>query len=335
MGGASVGGAGGTGASNVGGSGGGGSSVGGSGGGGAGNAGVAGAPGLSWRTLPSLPTPRQNPMGAAVGDTMYVIGGLDESGLLEDVESLGPGQAAWTTAPSLPNPQCCAAAGVLGTTIAVAGGYGSDGHTPTSALVLFDTTTGVWRSGPPMPTARANAMGAVWNGKLAVIGGGTQYGATEATGVIELYDPGANTWSSSTLAVTPRAAGVAVVDSAGNSYVIGGALQNSLYGDPIVEVVTATGVTAGPPLTLGRAQIAGGLLSYGLVVAGGWTAAGDTPMVEGLLGARTVWQSLPPMPTSRAGAAAAVINGSLIVAGGGQYSGKWVYQDVVEALDMN
>jgi hypothetical protein len=271
-------------------------------------------------------------MGAAVGETMYVIGGLDESGLLDDVERLDPGQTGWTTAPSLPNPQCCAAAGVLGTTIAVAGGYGSDGHTPTNALVLFDTMTGVWRSGPPMPTARASAMGAVWNGKLAVIGGGTEYGATEATGVIELYDPGANTWSSSTLAVTPRAAGVAVVDSAGNSYVIGGALQSSLYGDPIVEVVTATGVTAGPSLPLGGVQIAGGLLSYGLVVAGGWTAAGDTPMVEGLLGARTMWQSLPPMPTSRAGAAAAVINGSLIVAGGGQYQGKWVYQDVVEAL---
>jgi hypothetical protein len=98
MGGASVGGASGTGASNVGGSGGGGgSSVGGSGGGDAGHAGAAGVPGLSWRTLPSLAKPRQNPMGAAVDDTMYVIGGLDESGLLDDVETLGPGQAAWTT----------------------------------------------------------------------------------------------------------------------------------------------------------------------------------------------------------------------------------------------
>ncbi len=274
-------------------------------------------------------------MGAAVGETMYVIGGLDETGLLEDVERLDPGQAGWTTAPSLPNPQCCAAVGVLGSLIAVAGGYGPDGHTPTNALLLFDSTLGTWQSGPPMPTARANAMGAVWNGKLAVIGGGTQYGASQASGVIEIYDPVANTWATSTLAVTPREAGVAVVD-ADRIYVIGGAVQNSLYGDPIVEIVAADAVTVGPSLNLARVQVTGGLLPAGLVIAGGWTAALDTATAEGLLGARTAWQSLPPMPTSRAGAAAAVIDGSLIVAGGGQYRGaSWVYQDAVEALEAN
>ena len=64
-------------------------------------------------------------------------------------------------------------------------------------------------------------------------------------------------------------------------YVIGGALQNSLYGDPIVEIVTADAVTAGPSLNVGRVQVAGGLLPSGPVVAGGWTAALDTPTAEG------------------------------------------------------
>ena len=348
-GGGGIGGAGGEGASSAGGSGGGGASnVGGSGGGGASNVGGTGggdagrqdaggdgeavATGFSWRTLPSLAKKRQSPMGVALGETMYVIGGYDESGLLEDVERLDPGQAAWTAAPSLPNPQCCAAAGVLGSVIAVAGGYGSDGQTPTDALLLFDSTTGVWQSGPHMPTARVNAMGAVWNGKLAVIGGSTAFGSELVTGVIEIYDPASNSWTTSTLTVTPRASGVAVVDS-DRIYVIGGVVQNSLYGDSIVEIVTADGVTAGPSLGLARAQVAGGLLPSGLMVAGGWTPALDTPTAEGLLGARTAWQSLPPMPTTRAGAAAAVVNGSLIVAGGGQFlHAAWVQQNVVEAL---
>ena len=302
--------------------------------GGAGNGGADGAIGFSWRTLPSLAKKRAGAMGAAIGDTMYVIGGLDESGLLVDVESLAAGQAGWTAGPSLPNPQCCAAVGVLGKVIALAGGYGSDGHTPINSLLLFDSTTGAWQSGPPMPTARANAMGAAWNGKLAVIGGGTQYGATQATGVIEVYDPASNTWATSPLTVTPRAAGIAVVDS-DRIYVIGGAIQNSLYGNSIVEIVTADGVTAGPSLGLARVQVTGGLLPSGLVIAGGWTAQSDTPTAEGLLGARTAWQPMPPMPTSRAGAAAAVVNGSLIVAGGGQYAGIWAYQDAVEALEAN
>ena len=173
------------------------------------------ASGFSWRTLPSLTVGRQNAMGAAVGDTMYVIGGANEAGLLEDVERLNPGQAGCTTAPSLPNPQCCAAVGALGSVIAVAGGYESDGQTPTDALLLLDTTTGVWQFGPPMPTARVNAMGAVWNGKLAVIGGSIRFGSTQLMGVIEIYDPTSNSWAASSLTVTPRASGVAVVDTDG------------------------------------------------------------------------------------------------------------------------
>ena len=261
-------------------------------------------------------------------------GGVDESGLLVDVERLEPGQAGWTAAPSLPNPQCCAAVAVLDTVIAVAGGYGSDGHTPTNALLLFESTTGVWRSGPPMPTARANAMAADWNGKLAVIGGGTQYGAVEPTGVIEIADPASDTWASSPLTVTPRAGAVAVVD-ADRMYVVGGAVQKSLYGDPLVEVVTPDGVCRGPALGLGRVQVAGGLLSAGLVVAGGWTVQLDTATVEGLLGARSSWQSLPPMPTSRAGAASAVVNGTSDRRWRRANQGTWVYQNTVEVLEAN
>jgi N-acetylneuraminic acid mutarotase len=147
-----------------------------------------------------------------------------------------------------------------------------------------------------------------------------------------VYDPALNSWATSTLAVTPRMGGVAVVDG-DRIYVVGGAVQNSLYGDSLVEIVTAGGVTAAPSLGLRRVQVVGGLLPSGPAIAGGWTAASDTATSEGLFGARTDWQSLPPMPTSRAGAAAAVIDGKLIVAGGGQYPGTWVRQDVVEMLE--
>jgi hypothetical protein len=125
-----------------------------------------------------------------------------------------------------------------------------------------------------------------------------------------------------------------VVDS-DRTYVLGGARQDSNYGDPLVEIVTIDGVCRGPSLGLARVQVTGGLLPFGLVVAGGWTAQLQTPSVEGLLGTRSAWQSLPPMPTSRAGAASAVVNGTLIVAGGGQYQGVWDYQNVVEALQAN
>jgi hypothetical protein len=109
-----LGGAGGGGAPNVAGSeGGGDSSVGGSGGGDGGDERAPDSAGFSWRTLPSLAKKRQNAFAAAVGQAMYVMGGLDESGMLMDVEHLDTEQVGWTAAPSLPSPQCCAAAGVL------------------------------------------------------------------------------------------------------------------------------------------------------------------------------------------------------------------------------
>lgn len=301
-------------------------------GGAGGNGGAAVVPGYSWRTLPSLANKRQSAMAVAVGDTMYVLGGINDTGPLDSVERLGPAQDAWAAGPPLPSAECCAAAAVLGNVIAVAGGYASDGQTPTNALLLLDTTTGIWQSGPPMPTARVNAMAAVWNGQLAVIGGSTAFGSSQPTGVIEIYDPSSNGWATSTLTVTPRAGGLAVVDG-DQTYVIGGAGMNNLYGVSLVEVVTAGAVTTGPPLNLPRVQVAGGLLPAGLAVAGGWTPQYETSTAECLIGARTAWQPLPPMPTSRAGAAAAVINGTLIVAGGAQLvHAVWVYQDVVEAL---
>jgi hypothetical protein len=178
-------------------------------------------------------------------------------------------------------------------------------------------------------------MGANWNGKLAVIGGRTKTLPPEMTGVIEVYDPASNTWERSSLAITPREAGVAVVDSA-RTYTIGGASQNSLSGDSLVEVVASDGVCRGPALDRARVQITGGLLPSGLVVAGGWTGASHTDSVEGLLGARSAWQPLPPMQMVRGGAASAVVNGSLIVAGGGEFQGgRWVYLNAVDALEAN
>jgi hypothetical protein len=112
-------------------------------------------------------------------------------------------------------------------------------------------------------------------------------------------------------------------------------LRRDNFADPLVEIVTSDGVCRGPALGMGRVQITGGLLPFGLVVAGGWTAALHTASVEGLLGTRSAWQSLPPIPTSRAGATSAVVNGALIVAGGGQYHAFWDYQNAVEALQAN
>jgi serine/threonine-protein kinase PknK len=290
-------------------------------------------PSWGWVTLAGLAEARQNAGATEIGGVMYVLGGRNESGFLASVERYDPVQASWSAAPPLPNPQCCAAVAAIGDTIAMAGGYATDSVTPTDALLLFDPRSGVWQQGPPLPTARVNAMAVAWGGKLAVIGGSTG-SPREPTGVIELYDPVARAWSTSTQRITPREGGVAVTDGS-SIYVIGGAVKNSLYGDSMVEIVSATETTTAPSLNLGRVQIAGGFLAGAVVIAGGWTAAASTATAEGLFGTSSTWQKLPEMPTHRAGPVAAVLGNRLIVAGGGQYrgGGQFDFQTTVEALE--
>src|SRR5262245_56185373 len=95
--------------------------------GGAADARVA-APG--WRALSPLPAgPRQETAVVAVGNRLYVIGGL--AGAVSDlVEVYDTAEEAWTTGPSLPMPVHHANAAVVGTRIVLAGGLSGSTFAP-------------------------------------------------------------------------------------------------------------------------------------------------------------------------------------------------------------
>ena len=93
--------------------------------------------------------------------------------------------------------------------------YAVGGRPPLTLAVLevFDTVTGAWTTRAPMPTGRSGHAAAVLRGCLYVFGG--EGNSSTPSGVFpqnEVYDPGADTWTSLAPMPSPRhGIGAAVV----------------------------------------------------------------------------------------------------------------------------
>ena len=99
--------------------------------------------------------------------------------------------------------------------------------TKTNKTYMYDPSNDTWSEKKSMPTARAAATAAVYEGKIYVIGG--YYDKNKIltrTNVTEVYDPQTDTWETKQPLQTARSwAGSTVVN--GKIYVFGGGYDNS------------------------------------------------------------------------------------------------------------
>jgi len=172
-----------------------------------------------WTTLPSMHTPRYRLGAALVGDKLYALGGVNQTGATASVEVLNlsvTSKSTWEPGPTLPQPINAAAVVADGSgRILVAGGAGNDGNLHT----FYTLTSNIWVAGPGLPVAVAETAGTIGpDGKLYVTGG---YYRTWLP-IVQVYDPKHNNWSSVTPLPSPTCCmGSATVN--GRIYVIGGA----------------------------------------------------------------------------------------------------------------
>src|SRR5262249_40883934 len=86
----------------------------------------------------------------------------------------------------------------------------------------YDPTTNTWTAKAPAPTSRAYASIGAIDGKLYVVGGCIDSDCmAKLTGILEEYDPVANSWSSKASMPQPRTQSTSGV-IAGKLYVAGG-----------------------------------------------------------------------------------------------------------------
>jgi hypothetical protein len=181
-------------------------------------------------------------------------------------------------------------------------------------MQIYDTVTGLWTLGAPLPEARAGAGVAAANGKIYVIAG---YGPGFVTrNTVYEYDPVANTYA--TRAPVPAAEGNIAVGVVGNLiYAVGGAATYLHYAyDPVAN--TWATIAAGPTANFqspGVFTLAGELW----VMAGtnGFNPYPANQQVQIYNPGSNTWRFGPIFNIPRyGGSAAGVINGRGYVAGG-------------------
>jgi N-acetylneuraminic acid mutarotase len=164
----------------------------------------------TWRTAPqTVPVGLASFETAAVGDRIYLFGGLDKDTKATDFSAVfDTSTGTWTDLPPLPHARYAHTVTEHRGRIFVIGGEGVAGAI--GEVDIFDPSTGKWSSGAPMPSARGSHDTVSTGEVLYVLGGWLDAGPTD---LVQTYDPGRNSWGRAAPLPEPVSrAGAAVLD---------------------------------------------------------------------------------------------------------------------------
>lgn len=299
----------------------------------------------TWRTdLPNAPEAVLDAGSASVDGKLYAIGGKTATEHLSSTYVYDPGDPLvatddiWTTGPDLPgvgveNPAVVEANGLL----YVFGGSTAPFSGAVSNAAVFDPIAGNWSALPSMPTARGGASAEVLGGKIYVLGGMDDTGASLDT--VEIFDPLTGTWSNGPELQTRRDnLGTAIAN--GQLFAFGGRTRNadgSVVNDTLnsLEIYDpiADSWTFGAAMPTGRRAFSVGEISGRIQAIGGerLPAGGAFAVHEEYNPIADSWRTLPAISTPRHGAAFATIDDAIYVAAGGPTGGS-TFTNAVEAF---
>jgi glucose/arabinose dehydrogenase/N-acetylneuraminic acid mutarotase len=293
-----------------------------------------------WEAKRALPVQMLDVGGAAVGGKLYVVGGKTNSGHLSTLWIYDPASDSWAQGPNLPrepveNPAVTAHDGKIW----VFGGSTAPFSGAVANATVYDPSTNAWTVLPSMPEERTGATAQQLNGKIYVVGGMDELGASLASA--DVFDLTSQTWSSASSMATRRDnPGSAVLD--GKLYVFGGRTRNADGGvaDGTLNTVEMLNPITGAwefksPMPTGRRTMMVGTLNGRAQVMGGeiTSTSGAFPNNEEYDPATDTWRVLTSMKTPRHGAAAGTIDGVVYVASGAP-KGGFAVSDVTEAFSF-
>ncbi|HXQ89222.1 MAG TPA: kelch repeat-containing protein, partial [Solirubrobacterales bacterium] len=176
-----------------------------------------------WRFEPEAPKAQVESGGAAIGDTIYVVGGA-RPGNLHTVLAFDAHSRRWSEPTRLPVGLNHAMVAAHDGKLYVAGGF-REGNEATDLFSEYDPATDRWSKLPPMKLARGGGAAVTIGDKLYVVDGGPNPYVNENPGPpvprLEIFDFAKRAW---TVAAPPPVGvhhtGAAVVD--GKIYLAGG-----------------------------------------------------------------------------------------------------------------
>lgn len=150
--------------------------------------------------VPRMRAPRASLGAAAVGDTLFAVGGQAGRETFASVDVLDLHTGAWTAAPPMAAPRKYGAVAALRGCVVAVGGMNA-ARERTCLAEALDPREGRWRALAPLPAPRSSAAAAVAAGCLYLAGGNDG----EAThGSCFRYDPAADAWQQVAPMSVPR-----------------------------------------------------------------------------------------------------------------------------------
>ena len=285
----------------------------------------------TWTTLPEMPTPEGSFDAAISRGRLITVGGEQPTGVSGEVQSYDIANRTWSELPPLGTPRHGLTVTVDGDKLYAIDGALLPGHaeSTTTAEVLdlgaayaSPPEVGEWRTLAALPVPRQQAAGAVFGGRIWLIGGLTGEAAAEATPSTATYDPAIDSWTTGPDLPAPihHAAAAAYGDQlvALGGWTPEGANLTAVTSD---KVFALTGETWSelPPLNQPRAAAAAAVVGDKLVVVGGQDADGalvaETEVFDG-----ESWSVAAPIPTPREHLAVAADDKYVYAVGGRELS---------------
>lgn len=155
----------------------------------------------SWRAVQSLPKPVAGGLTLANDSAIYLFGGWDGNGYLNDAYIYDPISDAWGALAPMKHARTHAAGGLINGLFYVVGGF--DGTDVLDVCEVYDPLADSWTDCKALTEARQDAGAAVVLNKLYVFGGQSD---SEVFG--ELYDPTTDKWQ---IINTPEVEGDATI----------------------------------------------------------------------------------------------------------------------------
>jgi len=296
----------------------------------------------TWGTGAKMPTPRTELLADAIGEKIYVMGGVDYSKnrQLDKVEIYDTKKNEWiTTAKPMPIPIDHGAAVADNDKIYVVGGFVKS-KVPTNKLFIYDPMKDEWQEGKPLSSPRGALAAQFINGTLYVVGGLNS--SQVPVNTIEAYDPENNMWTSKAPMPTARHhLELAVID--GKLFTLGGRiLGNGVQSEDMHESLTnfnrnemydpkTDTWTTKQPMLSKRSGFAAASANGQIYIFGGEGIRESLDSVEKYNPLANKWTHEPSMPSERIGLEAVTVDNK-IYAIGGQISSP---ESGLVALDTN
>jgi non-specific serine/threonine protein kinase len=287
----------------------------------------------AWRTLPSMPTPRQNMVSTVLDGTVWVLGGLGKGSKGSPrVEGYDPVINGWKAGPDLPAPLHHEMAVTYKDEAVVMGGWIPKGSDPSAEVSdrVFALRGGRWEELPSLNRPRAAGAAAVVGDQI-VVAGGQADGRLVAT--TEVFD--GKRWRVGANIPTPREHTAAVSDGH-FLYVVGGrALSPDKNSAALERYDPATDKWQRlPDMPTSRGGLGAAIARGHLLAVGGETPTDVLGEVESYNLGRRTWSTEPEMRSPRHGVAVAAIGGSLYALGGGSRPGHASAVGTAEVLRL-